>query len=192
MSKAIKEMQMQALKKTFQNMRECVFLSVNKLSCQEDGVLRANLRKKNIRLQMVKNSLARLVLQGQGMQIADDSPYWKGNTIVAWGPESVSELSRELETTVVKNVKLRDKITIKGAVADNQPVPFDVAKTMPTRQEAIATILGMILGPASQVASQIVGPASQIASQIQQISEKKEGEETKEGGGEAAPAPATP
>jgi large subunit ribosomal protein L10 len=173
-SKAIKEMQMGALKRTFADVRECVFLSVNKLNSQQDGALRADLRKKNIKVQMVKNSLCRLVFKDLGMQFGDDSAYWKGNTWLAWGPESVAELSRALEASVAKTPALKDRVTIKGAVAEGQPVPFDVAKTMPTRQEAIATILGMVLGPASQIAGQIVGPASQVAGQIQQLAEKKE------------------
>ena len=72
---------------------------------------------------------------------------------------------------------------IKGAVAEGQLVPFDIAKKMPTREEALAAVLSAILGPASQIAGCLTGPAAQVASQIKTISEKKE-----EGAPAATPA----
>ena len=72
---------------------------------------------------------------------------------------------------------------VKTTIADGQEVAFELALTMPTKQELHATILGMVLSVGSQIASQVTGPASQLASQIQQLSEKKEGE--------PAPAPST-
>jgi large subunit ribosomal protein L10 len=189
MSKEIKQMQMDALKKSFANVHEYVLLSVKGLTCQADHGLRAALRKKNIRVQMVKNSLARRVFGELGMDIGKDSPYWAGTTWMAFGPESVAELSKEIDTLIVRDVKLKDKVTIKGAIAEGQPLTFEDAKKRPTRAQAIGAIVAMILGPASQIASQIMGPASQIASQIQTISEKKpEAEAPAEP--EAAPAPA--
>ena len=56
---------------------------------------------------------------------------------------------------------------------------FKQAITMPTRQEVISQIVGMILSPGSQIAGCLVGIGSQVASQIEKISEKTE---------EAAPA----
>ena len=55
--------------------------------------MRLSLRKKHIRLQVVKNSLARRVFGELGMDIGKDSPYWVGTTWMAYGPESVAELS---------------------------------------------------------------------------------------------------
>jgi large subunit ribosomal protein L10 len=180
MSKQIKQMQMDTLKATFQDVRELVLLSVSGLSCTADNQLRTNLRKKNIHVQMVKNSLARKVFGELGMAIPAESPYWAGTTWMAWGPESVAELSQELERQVLNNKALRDKVKVKGAITEGQAVPFSMALTRPTRSQAIAAVIAAILGPAQQIAAQIAGPASQIASQIQKISEKTEG---------AAPAP---
>ena len=52
---------MDALGQTFQNVRDLVLMSVQGMTCQQDHQLRHTLRKKNIRLQMVKNSLTRRV-----------------------------------------------------------------------------------------------------------------------------------
>jgi large subunit ribosomal protein L10 len=186
MSKQIKQMEMDALKQTFDGVRELVLLSVSGLSCTADNQLRANLRKKNIHVQMVKNSLARRVFGELGIDIPKESPYWAGTTWMAWGPESVAELSQELDRQIVRNPALRDKVKVKGAVTEGQPVSFEAAKARPTRAQALGQIIAAILGPASQIAGALVGPAGQIAGQVQTISERKE----PEGGAPAAEQPA--
>ena len=65
MSKQIKQMEMDALGKVFEGVRDLVALSISGLDSRADNQLRLNLRKKNIRLHVVKNSLARRVLSGR-------------------------------------------------------------------------------------------------------------------------------
>jgi large subunit ribosomal protein L10 len=179
MSKAIKQMQMTSVQDTFKEVRDLVVLSVKGLDCHADHALRAALRKKNIRLQVVKNSLTRKVFGELGMAVRQDSPYWSGPTTLAWGAPgiSIAEVSRAVEAEL-KNAKTaasyKDKVSVKGAIAEGQPVGFDVALKMPTREEAIAQIVGMILGPGSAIAGCLTGPPAQIASQIKTISEKTE------------------
>jgi large subunit ribosomal protein L10 len=172
---------MDALKNTFRDIRDLVVLSINGVDCQTDNKLRLSLRKKNIRLQVVKNSLTRRVFDEIGLKAGADADYWTGSTVMAWGANSIAELSRsidgEIQDLLKKNPKLKDRVQFKGAITEGQSISFEQAKAMPTRAEALGTIIAMILSPASQIASQLIGPASQVASQI----EKK----TKE---EAAPA----
>src|SRR5215470_9275970 len=105
MSKAIKQMEMDALKNTFKDVRDLVVLSVTGVDCQADNKLRLSLRKKNIRLQVVKNSLARRVFGDIGLGVAPDSPYWTGSTVMAWGSNSIAELSRTIDAEVQDLVK---------------------------------------------------------------------------------------
>jgi len=180
MSKQIKQMEMDALEQTFRGVRDLVVLSVAGLNSQTDNQLRLGLRKKNIRLQVVKNTLARRVFEHLGMNAGD---VWAGPTTLAWGSTSVAELSKEIDAIARKNDKT---MKVKGAVADGQPVPFELALKMPTRAEAIGRVVMLALAPASRLLSQILGPASQVAGQIKTLSEKTEGAPA-EG---AAPAPA--
>lgn len=186
MSKVIKQMEMDALEANFQGVRDLVVLSVKGLDCHADHALRASLRKKKVRLQVVKNSLARRVFDKLGLTVGADSPYWKGSTVFAWGAASVAELSRAVdgELKAPKTAALyKDKVTVKGAIAEGQVITFQQAIDMPTREEAIGQIIGMILGPGSAIAGALTGAASQVASQIQKISEKEPAPE-----GAAAPA----
>jgi len=179
MSKVIKQMEMDDLKQTFGNVRDMVVLTMAKVNALGDYTLRAALRKKQIRLKVVKNTLARKVFKELNFSIPDDSPYWQKLTMLAWGAGSIKELSKELrgELERSKNVALyRDKVTIKGSIVDGQPVAFKVGLEMPTRLELIGQIIGALLGSASAIAGCLSGPASQVASQIKQIAEKKEEE----------------
>src|SRR3954466_15093731 len=99
MSKVIKQMQMDALRNTFGSVRDLVLLNVVGLGAVPDNKIRLDLRKKGIRLQMVKNSLARKVFADMGMTINQG---WEQATTVAWGGTSIAELSRELEAVVKK------------------------------------------------------------------------------------------
>jgi large subunit ribosomal protein L10 len=179
MSKIIKQMQMASLAQTFQGVRDMVMMSVSGLECQQDNKLRLTLRKKNIRLQVVKNSLARRVFSELGINLESALT---GPTTLAWGGSSVAELSKELDTLLKKN----DKVKFKGAIADGQPITFDQALKMPTRPEAIGRVLMLALSPARRIAGQIRGPASLVAGQVKSLAEKKEEASPPE----AAPPPA--
>src|ERR1700720_3022716 len=106
MSKQIKQMEMDALKKTFHGVQDLVFLSSSGVNCHTDNQMRLALRKKNIHLQVVKNSLARRVFNDLGLKL---DKCWEGPTTVAWGAGSVAELSRELEALIKKNNKVKVK-----------------------------------------------------------------------------------
>src|SRR6185295_10002004 len=102
MSKAIKQMQMNVLKTSFQGVRDLVMLNIVGLNAIDDNKMRLGLRKKGIRLHQVKNSLCRRVFNEMGLQVAKA---WEGSTTIAWGAGSVAELSKELQTFVKKHEK---------------------------------------------------------------------------------------
>src|SRR4051794_37469426 len=104
MSKQIKQMEIDDIKGTFKNVRDMVVLSIEKLSSLGEYTLRAQLRKKGVRLKQVKNSLCRLALKDLNFAVPDKSPYWEKSTILAWGANSIAELSREIDTEL-KNPK---------------------------------------------------------------------------------------
>lgn len=174
MSKQVKQMQMTVLENQFQGVNNVVFLQAEKIDAQADNAMRLGLRKKNIRLMMVKNSLLRRVFGRRGVTVSDK--IWAGPTVVAWGGDSIKDLSKELEP-LLKDAKFKDKLKAKGALAEGQEVTFEQALKMPTRLEAIGELIGMILSPGAQIASALTGPAAQVASQIASIADKKPDEE---------------
>src|SRR5260370_5151611 len=181
MSKVIKQMEMTSLKDTFNGVRDLVVLSISGLSGTATTRFRAALRKKKVKFHIVKNSLARKVFTDMGLNIGEASTFWTGPTAFAYGGDSVAGLSKAIDGEL-KDRKTapiyKDKVKIKGAVSDGQEVAFDVALKMPTREEAIGSILAALLAPGAALAGCLVGPASQVASQIQKIAEREPEPET--------------
>jgi large subunit ribosomal protein L10 len=167
MSKHIKNIEMDALRKRFQGVTDLVLLSVSGVNAQVDNQMRLGLRKKNIQLQVVKNSLARRVFDELGLKIASA---WEQSTTVAWGAGSLAELSRELDALIKKN----DKIKVKTAVSEGQELPFKRALSMPTRAEAAGRVIGLATSPATRVVSLLLAPASRVVGQIKTLARKEE------------------
>lgn len=166
MSKQIKQMEMDALKKTFTGVRDLVFLSISGVDATAENQMRLALRKKKINLRLVKNSLAARVFQDLGL--AGFDAYWREPTTVAWGGTGIAELSKELEVWIKKNAKIKPKV----ALADGAVIPFETAKKFPTRSEALSRVITLALSPASQLVGQLRGPAARVASQLKTIGEK--------------------
>jgi large subunit ribosomal protein L10 len=176
MSKEVKQMEYTALERTFSGVRDLVLLSPSKIDSGTEYNFRKQLREKKVRVQMVKNSLARRVFEAQGVKL--DDKVWAGTTLVAWGADSIKDLSKAVDGLIKdiekKDPKQKDKLKFKTADADGQPVPMATALTMPTRLEAIGEIIAMILGPAASIAAALTGPGGQVASQIGTIADRKE------------------
>lgn len=177
MSKQIKQMEMDALKKTFTGVRDLVMLSVSGVASQADNTMRLGLRKKKIYMHVVKNSLARRVFDELGLKTTTP---WEGPTTLAWGADSIAELSKEIDALARKNKNIKTKC----AIADGVEVTFQQALKMPTRLEAIGRVIMLAMSPGSRVVGQAMGPGSRIVGQIKSLKDKPE---------EAAPAePAAP
>jgi large subunit ribosomal protein L10 len=177
MSKVIKQMEMDALRGSLEGVRDLVVLSITGLSCQSDHNLRSALRKKNIRLRVVKNSLTRRVFGELGLAADEGSPFWTGPTALAWGANSAAELAQAInsELTAPKTgAQYKDKVAKKGALVDGQPVTFEAMLKMPTRAEALGRIVTLALSPASRIVGALLGPASKVASQVNTIKDREE------------------
>src|SRR5471032_2749721 len=112
MSKVIKQMEMTSLTDTFKGVRDLVVLSIKGLSGTATTNFRAVMRKKKVRFQIVKNSLARKVFADMGLNINSESKYWTGPTAFAFGGDSVAGLSKAIESELKdpkKGLAYKDK-----------------------------------------------------------------------------------
>jgi large subunit ribosomal protein L10 len=184
MSKKIKELELNNLRATFKGVKDMVLLEPLKLDSATDYDMRKKLREKKIRVKMVKNSLMKKVFDENGVKVDPGS----GPTLLVWGADSIKELGTAVDT-ILKDLKKDPKAPLrlkeKTAVAEGQPVPLDVARTLPTRKEAIGAVIAAMMGPAQAIAGCLVGPANNIAGILKAIEEK-----VPAAGGEAAAAPA--
>jgi large subunit ribosomal protein L10 len=134
--------------------------------------LRATLRKKDIRITMVRNSLARKVLKGTNLDSMADM--LEGSTAIAYGGQSVVEVAREIIAAVEK----LPKVELKGAILDGILFKGKAGVTelskFPTKDEAIGQIVTLMVSPGKKLVGQIQGPGSALAGIIKSIEEKLE------------------
>ncbi|MBN9523347.1 50S ribosomal protein L10 [bacterium] len=171
MSKKIKELELAALRKTFAGVKNYVILEPIKVDAATEFEFRKKLREKKAKVQLVKNTFAKKLFTENGVAVTELS----GPTLLCWGTESIKELGVAVDgilKDLKKDPKAPDKFKVKTAVADGQPVTLDVAKTMPTRLEAIGDVLNALLSAGSGLAGCLTGPAAQLAGVLKAIEEK--------------------
>jgi large subunit ribosomal protein L10 len=176
MSKYVKEMMMDQLRSDLGDDRSLLILDLKDLDAQAEYQLRKDLRKKNIRLRVLKNTLARRVFTDLGIEGL--SPYLTGASAAVWGGEGIAELAKEIS----QQVKKLKKPVIKGGAVDGVivgPEQVEDITKLPSREVLIGQVLGLILSPAQQAIAMIGSPASTLIGQLEAFIEKQGG------GGEA-------
>lgn len=174
MSKYVKGLVSNYLQERLQGVESAFLVNVSGLTANQAVALRSELRKKNIQLLMVKNSLAMRATSSTPLAAAFQDR--TGSTAVIWGGEDVVSLAKE----VVRIAKDKNyaPFAATGGVMDGAAVPaaeVEAISKWPTRTEMLAQLVAQILGPGATLAAQLLGPGSTLAGQVKQ---KSEGEET--------------
>jgi large subunit ribosomal protein L10 len=179
MSKIVKDMLVDDLKKKLGNVTDAVVVSLGRLNAQKTSQLRNTLRKKKIHLQMVKNSLARRATLET--QIAPAFSQTEGMLAIAWGGEDVVDLAKELDR--LTSLKEFEGLECRGGALDGAGLnAADIKRVAkwPTRAEQLSILSGQISGLASTLSGQILAMggtlAGQISSRIEDL-EKTSGDE---------------
>lgn len=128
--------------------------------------LRAALHAKNIKMTVVKNSLARLVLAE--MNMGDAAQLLDAPSAICFGGESVVDVAREM----VDFAKGVDVFSVRGAFVEGRIFSSDQVRhlaTMPNRSELSAQIVCLVLAPGRRIASALLSPGGRIAGAIEAL-----------------------
>lgn len=175
MSKPVKNLMMQAYQQLFSELDSGVLIDLRGVSANDNNTLRWGLAEHDIHITVVKNSLAARALSGTAMENLSD--LLQGPCALVYGGESVVNVAREL----VARAKQIENLEFKGALMEGQtfgPDEVERLSTYPTRQEAQATVIQLVLGPAAQVIAAATSGGSQIAGILETIIERLEKGET--------------
>jgi len=189
MSKFVKDLITDQLKRELNGVQDLLLVNVVGMSANDTSSLRKQLREKNIKLMVIKNSLARWATEGTELAPAFEGS--DGTLAMVWGASDIVALAKEVVRLAA--VKEFDKFTARGGVMGGQPLrPEEVAQVSkwPSREEQLSILLGQILAPGAMLASQLTSAGGALASQIKQ---KAEGDDEAAAGGDAPagdPAPA--
>lgn len=177
MSKYVKNLITEHLRQRLTGVNDALVVNMIGLGATADTLLRAELRKKNIQVVVVKNSLAARATAGTALAPLFDGV--TGTAAICWGAEDIVSLAKQV-TQLVKDVRF-PAFTARAGVMDgqrlNESQVADVSK-WPSRTEQLSLLVGQILSPGANLLSQLTSAGGALASQIEQKSQ----------GDEAAPA----
>ena len=172
MSKPIKQLILAAYTERFKDVDNALLIDIRGIGANENNTLRLGLAKKDIRITVVKNSLARKAFAGTSLELLGESTV--GPTAIAWGADSVVEVAREL-TELARKV---ENLELKAAVLDGELFEGEAGvkrlSTFPTKAEAHAKVVQLVLSPASNVVGAAKAPGSNILGIIKELQDRLE------------------
>ena len=170
MDRAQKEGVVEELGQIFESSGVVVVAHYAGITVAEMQDLRASMRDAGGSVRVAKNKLAKIALKGKPCESIGD--LLTGMTVLAYSEDPVAA-AKVVDDYAKKNDKL---VVLGGAMGETA---LDVAgvkavAAMPSREELIASIVGCIAAPASNIAGAVGAPASNIASILSTIEEKAE------------------
>ena len=94
MSKFVKDLITDQLKRELEGVQELLLVNVVGLTANRTSALRKQLREKNMKLLVIKNSLARRATEGT--QLAPAFEGSSGNMAIVWGATDIVALAKEV------------------------------------------------------------------------------------------------
>ena len=151
--------------------------------------IRRRLREKNMRMTVVKNTMAARATTNS--KLKGFERLLEGPSALVYGKGvGISAIARAILEEKKRIEDNKGTLELRGAFFDGEVYEgdkgFDQASKLPTREEAIGSVIAAILGAGSSLVSAITGPGATLGSLLKAIEEKG----GSAGGGEAAAAEA--
>ena len=156
----------QELKSRWENIHDCLVVSIRGLKGVENNQLRGDLLKKQININVVKNSLAGRAFRDLGMDAMGQ--LLTGPCAIAYGGDSIVDVAKAL---VGWSEKL-EPLEIKGGYLEGKILDSLAAKDlskMPNRRELSGIVVRQMTSPGSKVAAAIISPAGLVAGCIKAL-----------------------
>ena len=171
MSKPLKNLISNELKSQYGEIDSAVVFNILGLDANTTVEFRRDLRKKNIRVQMIKNSLAKRAFKDTPLERIGE--VLSGSCALATGGDSIVDVARD----IVEWSKKYEVLEVRGAVVEGEVLDASDAKElakMLTRPELIGEVVALANSPGARIAGAIGSPASTIAGCIKTLQEKLE------------------
>lgn len=172
MSKTVKNLMIRDYKSRLEGINDALVVSIRGMGAIDNNRMRLELQKQKVRVMVVRNNLANQAFKGTTLAALE--PLMNGPTALAFGAESVVDVAR----AVMDWAKKLEKLELKGAVLDG--ILFEGRKGVeelskfPTKVEAQAQAITLILSPARNLMGQIKGPAGKVMGIVKSVEEKLE------------------
>jgi large subunit ribosomal protein L10 len=170
MSKKVKNLIEKELASRLKGIDGVAVINSRGIPASKNNQMRRRLREKGLRMTVVKNTLAKRAV-GDGALKGFDK-LLDGPSAVIYGTAGIATIARFL----LDEKKADETLEFRGMFFDGEIYVGDegikkVSK-LPTREEAIGQLVGLILSPGSNLGGALKGPAGALAGIIKAIEEK--------------------
>lgn len=176
MSKQIKELVVDDYKRRFAELEGALVIDIRGIAANDNNAMRMGLHGQAVRITVVKNTLARKAFAGTALEAL--GPVLDGPAALAYGGDSVVEVARAL----VEWARKVQALDLKGAVLDGELFEGEAGvkrlSDFPTREEAQARVVQIVLTPGGRVVGCAKAPGSKILGIVKEIEERLERGET--------------
>ncbi|MXZ54952.1 MAG: 50S ribosomal protein L10 [Gammaproteobacteria bacterium] len=140
------------------------------LSVQEATSLRKQAREQGVQLQVVRNTLARLALKDTDHECLVESI--DGPTMLAFSPSDPGASARLFKDLLKTGTNIEVKaISVAGTLCSSEQL--DAVASLPTREEALAQLMSVMLGPVTKLAQVLHAVPSKLVRTLDAIREQK-------------------
>jgi large subunit ribosomal protein L10 len=185
MSKQVKNWITGELAARFKDVDGVAVINPRGINAIKNNLIRRRLHDKGMKMTVVKNTLAKRAI-GDGSKIKGFDKLLDGPSAVVYGRASIAAVARAL----LDEKKNDDTLELRGAFFDGELYPgqkgMEQVSKLPTREEAIGSLVALILSPGKNLGGILKGQAGKIASIIKTVEEKAK---EKEGAGAPVTAP---
>ena len=154
-----KERMVDDVKDRLSRAQSVVLAEYNGITVKDFTILRAQLRKADVELFVVKNTLAKIAADQSGVE--DVAPYLTGTTIWAF---SMGELSAGPK--ILRDfARTHPGFVLKGGILDNKGFGATMATALadlPSREALLAQVAGMLQSPVAGFVRVLQGPISKL------------------------------
>ena len=133
--------------------------------------LRAKARKQGVYMRVVKNTLARKALAGTSFETV--GPKLKGPLVLAFSKDDPGAAARVVKDFAKANEKLVATLVSLGG----QVLPggdLEKVASLPTREQALSMLLGVLKAPITKLAGTLAAPASKLARTVAAVRDQKQ------------------
>jgi large subunit ribosomal protein L10 len=170
MSKRVKALIEKEIATRFTDVENVAVINPRGIDAIKNNNIRRKLRAQGLRMVVVKNSLAKRA--SANSKLKGFEKLLEGPSAVIYGEAGISTLARML----LEEKKADEKIELRGIFFDGEVYEGEEGvkrvSTMPTREEAIATVVAALLSPGRKLAGAVKGPGGKLGAILKTIEDK--------------------
>ncbi len=141
------------------------------LSVSDMTELRRSARDSGIYLRVVRNTLARRALEGTSFDCMREGLV--GQLILAFSKDELGAAAKVVRDFAKKN----DKLVVKLVVLEGkllQPSNIDALADLPSKEQAIGMLMGILIAPVTSLARTLVEPHTKFVRTVKAVADEKQ------------------